>query len=427
MQTTDWRNDVNRFDRALRELRRETPKAGLENARAQFIDRRVPNRLPRVLVFGLAAGVVAMAPFVLRTPAAATMTMAEVRAAAEAAPRMHSRWYQVKDGVDTKMYMEQWQDGTRFRHDIFDRTVGEVQHAYDGKRGWSRFAKKRYVSVTSKPQFERSFADSLQRMFESGEVIERRKLPTREVQMDGRRVLEVSLDSFMASNSKYALARRYVWLVEPEGKRPLTLRVYEPKGDGWRQVSRAIFDYPTAPLDVPHFQLAPRDGERLFDRDEEAQSLPGLWAKGLGSQKVGSQTIMLRDVVLDQNGIAGVIWTGGGRFEKAQNVTITDRAGKKWTGRPYLAYTRSPLNRIPEARLTKIEGLPNRMVLMYGLHGVVAAPFRVEIPVAAPNGKPAGTATFQVSKFRETDQLYDLADQMGIAEKNKTPTRAIKR
>jgi hypothetical protein len=426
MQTTDWRNDVNRFDRALRVLRREAPAAGLENARALFIDRRVTNRLPRVLAFGLAAGVVAMAPLVLRTPAAATMSMAEVRAAAEAAPRVHSRWYTVQGGKDMEMHMEQWQDGSRFRHDIFGpKPQGTIQYAFDGARGWYRVPAKRYVMISSKPKFEGTFTPSLWKMLDGDDG---KKVPAREVLVDGKPMREITFKSLIRvrDRDRYFHTYRTVWTVDPKAKRPSTVRNYRLEGKEWELISRATFEYPET-LEPSLFALSPRDGETVFDKDEEARALPGLWAKGLGSQKVGGQTITLRDVVLDRNGVAGVIWTGGGRFAKAPTVTIADRADKKWTGQPYLAYTRSRLNLVPESRLTKIDGKPNRMVMLHGLHGVVTAPFRIEIPVASPDGKPVGTATFRLSKFRDTDQLYDLADRMGISNVGSAPARAIQR
>lgn len=427
METRSWRNDVNRFDRALRELRSERPTAGMEAARAQFKDRPTPSRLPRVIAFGLAAGVVGIAPFVLRTPAAATMTMAEIRAAAEAAPRVHSRWYQVKDGKDVLMYMEQWQDGPRFRHDVFPTTAkGACQYGFDGTRGWYRVHAKRYVTLANEPKFGGTFTGPLFDRLRATDGSDQKDVPVREVVLDGKRMREITFDTFVYQKWKYVNTARDVWTIDPEAKRPHAMRSYRSHGKDWIQVARATFEYPEE-LDLSVFRLSPKPGETLFDKDEEARSLPALWAKGLGRQTVGGQTISLCDVVLDRNGIAGVVWTGGGRFEKAKDVVLRDGKGRQWKATPYLAYTRSPLNRIPESRLTKIAGKPNRMALLYGLHGVVTAPLKVEIPVADAQGKPRGTATFRVPKFRSTDELYDLPDQMGIAEKGKGTDRAVKR
>lgn len=422
---------MNRFDRALRELRRETPMAGIEGARASLITVSTPRRPARVLAVALAAGVVVLLPFALRTPAAA-MTLQDVKAATERATRVHSRWYAMKGDVQGPLVIEQWRDGKRARNDFKEEaaTRGEIQHAYDGKRAWSRFAEFRYVSVVSKDTYDQTAAEGVFfELFRSMQAHNEnaKEVPVRKIKVNGKPMLEFTVDAFAYSEGRYKLAQRNIWVVDPDRKLPQEMRAYTKRGKEWTCTSRGLFDYPEAQIDEASFRLDPKPDEVLIDKDAEARELPTIWEKGLGSQTVNGQTLELRDVVLDRRGAMSVIWTGGGLFQKVTPVTVTDAKGRKWAGAPYLAYTRSPEKTISESRLTKIEGKPSRMAMMYGLHGVVAAPLEVRIPVIRPDGTAAGTATFHVSKVRRTDQLFDMPEKMGISERSTLPARAIQR
>ncbi|MGV3619009.1 MAG: hypothetical protein ACO1SV_27090 [Fimbriimonas sp.] len=415
---------MSRFNRALDELRRERMDDGLDTARSAFGAARIVRvRNTRVLVALGAAGIAAVLTLVPRAPAVASMSLAQaVSEAAERAPRSHTRWYGIDPMKTESITMEQWHDGVRMRND-FLRLKGmedaEIQHAFDGKRKWSRYPRRRYVSVQDSEGFGNQVGGEtlpeLARSLRSGN----KRIEVRTIQVDGKPMLELVNDWTWNPPGSRPNRGRTVWLADPERKLPREVRSYNMQGQKWVQVGSATFDYPTEPLPEELFQLIPKAGETLFDKDEERRKLPALWAKPLGTQKVRGEEIALRDVVLDRYATLAVIWTGGPLLPPNSRVVVTDSTGRRTVGIPYLAYRDSKENKHPTSALRKIEGKPNRMTMLHGLKGTVAMPLKIEIPI----GKEK--AVFTVRRLRHTDQLMDLTVTLGANDPSFRPARAI--
>lgn len=267
MQTIDWRNDVNRFDRALGELRREAPSEGIERIRAAMAG-SAPSVWPRrMLAASIAVGAIAAFILIPRSPAvAAAVTFGDVEKAVESAPRFHSKWFNEKKG-DRQNSMEQWRDGVRNRnHSWTPEGVLYTEKIYDGTRLWVRTVPLRQVTVRKMEYRQGYDANSLFEVIAQTQRSEKGKpVVPKTVRFEGKKMLEFTFDSRVPQRKAVVRARFYV---DPDRKLPLALRYYLQKdGGAWNPTGGANFDYPSKPFPSSTFTLNLKPGERFINKD----------------------------------------------------------------------------------------------------------------------------------------------------------------
>ncbi|AIE85967.1 hypothetical protein OP10G_2599 [Fimbriimonas ginsengisoli Gsoil 348] len=383
--------NVNRFERALGELRKESPVSGIERC---LHGQPANPRIAWWLAAGAASGVAVVALVAMPTPAHAGL-LSQVRDAMGRVRHVHLRSYMV--GLPEAKYpeMEAWVSGKHFRYDSLDVHDGKpvFQSVFDGKRHTTYIVTEKLATVRSKPPIGAWSSMTLPEL--AKQLGKAQTVKIEEVTEEGRPMLRLTSDGHWMTGGK-TYASRTVYLADPIDKLPRQMLNFDPghSEDGrpphWQLRNKVELDYPSAvPEDRFKVDL-PADVD-VIDKDREMAGYRSRWAKGIQIRN----GLTLRDVILDRVGLLHVIWTGGPALQPSTHLWILDAAGHRFSGYPYPPH--------PEIAKTKFQGSPARIITAVASSRSLVFPIKIVVP----------GATFRVSSAHRTDESREIPALMG--------------
>lgn len=263
MKRQGLEENVNRFDRALKELKSERPTHGMERADLGGAKHQRPWILAGA---GIAIGVVVVLASI---PAKSNAVgLGQVQDAIEKTRVRHTTMYQVGPPEDGKKTTESWGQGKWTRIDI--NSLGfHTWCISDTETRWT-FNSAGKSLVTTKEEVREIAAGTIPSLLD----LIRKQDPTRKVELaektrNGKRILELTDNGFFATQEGKEFKRypqKTVWIANADDKLPREIYHYQAKhsDDGrkveLRLIARGVIEYPPS---------LPKD---LFDH-----SLPKGW------------------------------------------------------------------------------------------------------------------------------------------------------
>jgi len=269
--------NVNRFDRALKELRHEHPTHGIERVDLGQTRRKKPWLLAGAGIAGTAVIAVVLVSIPAKSHA---IGLGQVRDAIEKTSLRHTTTYRVGSPEDGKMTSESWGQGKWTRVDYYSWNA-HIWSISDDTTRWTFNSIGKSV-VTSREEVHRFDSAAIPSLLD---VIRKRE-PGNKVELvektrDGKHILELTDNGFFFTGDGKDVKRyplKTVWIANADDKLPRELYHYQAKhSDDGRKIDLALIARGVieSPSSLP---------KGLFDH-----SLPKGW-KAISKQFKGSKS-----------------------------------------------------------------------------------------------------------------------------------------